>query len=50
MGPFADPGRALKMDVDWVAYTAPGEDCAFDDSVLCTPALSGAEEPVDVTE
>ncbi len=25
MGPFSDPGRALQMEVDWVAYTAPGE-------------------------
>jgi endo-1,3-1,4-beta-glycanase ExoK len=50
MGPFADPGRTLKMDVDWVAYTAPGEDCAFADSVLCTPAFAPAGEPVDVTE
>jgi endo-1,3-1,4-beta-glycanase ExoK len=40
MGPFADPGRALVMDVDWVAYTAAGEGCAFEASVLCTPDLA----------
>jgi endo-1,3-1,4-beta-glycanase ExoK len=44
MGPFADPGRALKMDVDWVAYTAPGEGCSFEGSVLCTPEMK-AEDP-----
>jgi endo-1,3-1,4-beta-glycanase ExoK len=41
MGPFTDPGRALTMDVDWVAYTAPGETCAFEGSVLCTAAMAG---------
>jgi endo-1,3-1,4-beta-glycanase ExoK len=45
MGPFADPGRALKMDVDWVAYTAPGEGCSFDGSVLCTPAMRAETPP-----
>jgi endo-1,3-1,4-beta-glycanase ExoK len=50
MGPFADPGRALKMDVDWVAYTAPGEDCAFEASILCAPTVSGADEPLNATE
>jgi endo-1,3-1,4-beta-glycanase ExoK len=39
MGPFADPGRPLNMVVDWVAFTAPGEGCAFAASVLCTDAL-----------
>ncbi len=39
MGPFEDPGRALKMDIDWVAFTAAGERCAFEGSVLCTPQL-----------
>ncbi len=50
MGPFADPGRALQMNVDWVAYTAPGEDCAFGDSVLCTPALLDEDRPIDATD
>jgi endo-1,3-1,4-beta-glycanase ExoK len=39
MGGFADPGRPLNMVIDWVAYTAPGEGCAFPASVLCTDAL-----------
>jgi endo-1,3-1,4-beta-glycanase ExoK len=39
MGDFADPGRPLNMVIDWVAYTAPGEGCAFAASVLCTTAF-----------
>jgi endo-1,3-1,4-beta-glycanase ExoK len=39
MGSFADPGRPLDMVIDWVAYTAPGDGCAFEASVLCTDAL-----------
>jgi len=35
MGAFADPGRKLKMEVDWVAYTAPGDACQFPESVAC---------------
>ncbi|WP_346772377.1 family 16 glycosylhydrolase [Chelativorans sp. AA-79] len=35
MGPFEDPGRKLIMEVDWVAYTAPGESCQFPESVAC---------------
>jgi endo-1,3-1,4-beta-glycanase ExoK len=35
MGPFADPGP-VKMQVDWVAYTAPGDKCLFPDSITCT--------------
>lgn len=35
MGTFEDPGRKLTMEVDWVAYTAPGDDCQFPESVVC---------------
>jgi endo-1,3-1,4-beta-glycanase ExoK len=35
MGPFDDPGRPLEMHVDWVAWTAPGEGCLFEQSILC---------------
>jgi endo-1,3-1,4-beta-glycanase ExoK len=35
MGPFQDPGRPIAMQVDWVAYTAAGESCAFPESVSC---------------
>lgn len=35
MGAFADPGRKLTMQVDWVAYTAPGDQCQFPESVAC---------------
>ncbi|NDV01337.1 family 16 glycosylhydrolase [Pseudoroseicyclus tamaricis] len=38
MGPFAPPGRDLALEVDWVAWTAPGEGCAFPQSILCTEA------------
>lgn len=37
MGPFHAPQSAKRMEIDWVAYTAPGEPCAFEDSVLCHP-------------
>ncbi len=46
MGSFADPGRPLNMVIDWVAYTAPGEGCAFAASVLCTETfLNDAGSP-----
>ena len=35
MGPFEDPGQALTMEVDWVAYTALGERCLFPNSMTC---------------
>lgn len=36
MGPFEPPARPKRMEIDWVAYTAPGEGCQFEGSVLCT--------------
>jgi endo-1,3-1,4-beta-glycanase ExoK len=38
MGPFVPPDRPKRMEIDWVAFTAPGEACAFEGSVLCTLA------------
>lgn len=38
MGPFVQPDDAKRMDVDWVAFTAHGEPCQFDESVLCGAA------------
>ena len=35
MGPFVHPAGPKRMDIDWVAFTALGEDCQFPDSVLC---------------
>lgn len=35
MGPFADPGT-VEMQVDWVAYTAPGAKCLFPQSITCS--------------
>lgn len=35
MGEFTDPGRDLTMQVDWIAFTAEGDGCQFDASVLC---------------
>ena len=35
MGPFADPGT-VNMQVDWVAYTAPGDKCLFPESITCS--------------
>ena len=39
MGPFVKPDRPKRMDIDWIAFTALGEDCQFPDSILC--ATSG---------
>ncbi len=36
MGTMAPVNQPLAMEVDWVAFTALGEDCAFPQSVLCT--------------
>lgn len=35
MGPFVPPERPKRMEIDWVAYTALGEACRFEESVLC---------------
>jgi len=32
---FQDPGKALTIHFDWIAFTALGEECQFDASVLC---------------
>lgn len=37
LGKFVDPRPAISADVDWVAYTAPGERCAFAQSLSCKP-------------
>ncbi|HZY49671.1 MAG TPA: family 16 glycosylhydrolase [Devosia sp.] len=36
MGPFAEPAGPLDMQVDWVAYTAPGDKCLFPQSITCS--------------
>lgn len=36
MGEFAPVTEPIALQVDWVAYTAPGESCAFPESILCT--------------
>ena len=35
MGPFAAVSSPIAMQVDWVAFTPLGQDCAFDESILC---------------
>ncbi len=35
MGAMAPPDGPIAMQVDWVAFTAQGETCAFPESVLC---------------
>ena len=40
MGRFEDPGRDLEMVVDWIAWTPPGADCQFEQSVLCVPGMT----------
>ncbi|WP_201776052.1 family 16 glycosylhydrolase [Devosia geojensis] len=35
MGEFERPAEPIAMQVDWVAFTALGEECQFDESVLC---------------
>ncbi|WEK05802.1 MAG: family 16 glycosylhydrolase [Candidatus Devosia phytovorans] len=35
MGPFTPVTAPIAMEVDWVAFTPQGAECAFDDSILC---------------
>lgn len=35
MGPFTDPGAPVTAEIDRVAYTAPGDDCQFPESIVC---------------
>lgn len=35
LGAFADPGTAM-VEVDRIAYTAPGDECQFPQSVVCS--------------
>jgi len=35
MGVFAPVSAPIAMEVDWVAYTPMGADCAFEQSILC---------------
>jgi endo-1,3-1,4-beta-glycanase ExoK len=44
LGEFVDPGAPIAMEVDYVAYTAAGEDCKFPQSVLCQPAFKAASQ------
>ncbi len=37
LGKFIDPRPAISADVDWIAFTAPGERCAFPQSLSCKP-------------
>jgi len=36
LGPFADPGKPLVMEIDRVAFTRLGEACQFPESVACS--------------
>jgi endo-1,3-1,4-beta-glycanase ExoK len=36
LGKFVDARPSISADVDWVAFTAPGERCAFAQSLSCT--------------
>ncbi|MEF2070638.1 glycoside hydrolase family 16 protein [Consotaella sp. CSK11QG-6] len=40
LGRFQDPG-SVQVDVDWVAFTAPGDDCQFPESIACTLSSKG---------
>ena len=35
MGVFVHPDGPKRMDIDWVAFTALGEECQFPESVVC---------------
>lgn len=37
LGKFVDERPAISAEVDWVAFTAPGERCRFAQSVSCRP-------------
>ena len=40
MGTFDPASAPQTLEVDWVAYTPAGQDCAFQQSVLCLPDVS----------
>lgn len=40
MGKFDPASAPQTLEIDWVAYTPLGQDCAFQDSVLCEPDVS----------
>ncbi|MGP3696207.1 family 16 glycosylhydrolase [Rhodobacter sp. NSM] len=35
MGAYEAPRKPVALEVDWVSWTAPGEECQFPESVLC---------------
>ena len=35
LGKYNDAGKAATAQIDWIAYTAPGERCRFPDSITC---------------
>jgi len=37
LGRFAYPGTPITADIDWIAYTAPGQACLFPQSLRCPP-------------
>lgn len=37
LGRFTYPGKPIYAEVDWVAYTRPGERCLFPQSISCKP-------------
>mgnify|MGYP001796622149 FL=1 len=43
MGVFEASSGAQVLEVDWVAYTAPGEDCTFEQSVLCVEGVESTQ-------
>lgn len=37
LGPFEAPEDVAAMEIDWIAYTAPGDACRFEGSITCDP-------------
>lgn len=35
LGPFRYPGKPITAEVDWIAYTRPGDRCLFPESLSC---------------
>ena len=43
MGPYSGDDGPQVLEVDWVAYTGLGDDCAFDQSVLCEAGVTAGQ-------
>ncbi len=49
LGQFSPSRFSMEMEIDHVAYTAPGDACQFPDSIVCSLVPPAVEEPLPDT-